>query len=148
MEEGDRQIDIVIPTYNEEKCIVTCLNSIFDACEYVETTMSTCRVRVTVTDGGSKDETLKLCEETGRKRDREEFRVVRQPKNGKRGRGAVLHGQRQCYWRRRGRMGEKTTTIFSSFFTRTFRSSGPFSRTHMSSSTKADSSRILSYGFW
>ena len=90
MEEGQRQIDIVIPTYNEEKCIVTCLNSIFDACEYVETTMSTCRVRVTVTDGGSKDETLKLCEETGRKRDRKEFRVVRQPKNGKRGRGAVL----------------------------------------------------------
>ena len=71
MEEGDRQIDIVIPTYNEEKCIVTCLNSIFDACEYVETTMSTCRVRVTVTDGGSKDETLKLCEET------EENEIVR-----------------------------------------------------------------------
>ena len=81
---------MVIPTYNEEKCIEKCLKSIFDACEYVETTMSTCKVRVIVTDGGSKDATLKLCEESGRKRGRRHFRIIRQPQNGKRGRGAVL----------------------------------------------------------
>jgi glycosyltransferase involved in cell wall biosynthesis len=90
-----RILDVVIPTYNEEKCIETCLNSIFDACEYVETTMSSCRVRVTVTDGGSVDDTLSVIENVSRRRDRN-VRIVRQPKNGVRGRGAVLQRAALC----------------------------------------------------
>ena len=136
---GDRQIDIVIPTYNEEKCIVTCLNSIFDACEYVETTMSTCRVRVTVTDGGSKDDTLKLCEETGRKRDRKEFRVVRQPKNGKRGRGAVLQRAATMLLEEKRKDGRKDDDDLLIFLHADVQIERTFlSNAHMNSLTKVD----------